>query len=345
MGTQINEEVAEYRGLFSKEQFDAAYKAGIILYPHSRTIEEELREELGKAEARVAHLEMLLRRREDEQEFAERELNEEIEKNKNAKRDHIKVAKPEPFDRERKNYEGFRRAMTTYLSAGRYDDKEKIIFMLSYMTKGFANDWAMAKHDKYEDEGYGSYREFLHTLDSTFKDQNEAQKARDKINVFCQGQLTADKFFVKFEALMLKAKMNEHDNESYLIGRLEQNVKWDLIDKISNSLDQPTTYEEWKRRIILLDGLQRRREEQKKSWQGGYQGKGSTGSSPWPGLSSRPSYKGNERGSAPDRAQAQGESKPKYEPMDIDKTKARQNGECFKCGGKGHFSHQCPKQE
>ena len=50
--------------------------------------------------------------------------------------------------------------------------------------------------------------------------------------------------------------MNEHDNESYLISRLEQNVKWDLIDKISNSLDQPTTYAEWKRRIILLDRLQ-----------------------------------------------------------------------------------------
>ena len=124
------------------------------------------------------------------------------------------------------------------------------------MTKGFANNWAMAKHDKYEDEGYGSYREFLNTLDSTFKDQNETQKARDKINVFRQGQLTADEFFVKFEALMLKAKMNEHDNESYLIGRLEQNVKWDLINKINNSLDQPTTYEEWKRRIILLNGLQ-----------------------------------------------------------------------------------------
>jgi hypothetical protein len=210
------------------------------------------------------------------------------------------------------------------------------------MTKGFANDWATAKHDKYEDEGYSSYREFLDALDRTFKDQNEAQKARDKINVFRQGQQTADEFFVKFEALMLKARMNEHDNESYLIGRLEQNVKWDLINKISNSLDQPTTYEEWKRRIILLDGLQRRREEQKKSWQGG---KGNTGSGPRPGPSSRPSYKGNERGSAPEGNKAQGESKPKYEPMDIDRAKARQNGECFKCGGKGHFSRQCPGQE
>jgi hypothetical protein len=150
----------------------------------------------------------------------------------------------------------------------------------------------------------------------------------------------ADEFFVKFEVLMLKAKMNEHDNESYLISRLEQNVKWDLINKISNSLDQPMTYEEWKRRIILLDGLQQRREKQKKSWQGGYQGRVNAGSGPQPGPSLRPSYRGNERGSAPDRAQAQGESKPKYEPMDIDKTKAKQNSECFKCGGKGHFSRQ-----
>ena len=107
MGAQINEEVAEYRELFNREQFDAAHKARIILYPHNRTIEEELREELGKAEARMAHLEMLLRRREDEREFAERELNEEIEKNKNAKCDCIKVAKPEPFDGERKNYKSF----------------------------------------------------------------------------------------------------------------------------------------------------------------------------------------------------------------------------------------------
>jgi hypothetical protein len=106
MGAQINEEVAEYRGLFNKEQFDAACNAGIILYPHSRTIKEELREELGKAEARVAHLEMLLLRREDEKEFAEKEFIEEIKKNKNARRDHIKVAKPEPFDGERKNYKG-----------------------------------------------------------------------------------------------------------------------------------------------------------------------------------------------------------------------------------------------
>jgi hypothetical protein len=31
--------------------------------------------------------------------------------------------------------------------------------------------------------------------------------------------------------------------------------------------------------------------------------------------------------------------------MDVDRTKARQNGECFKCGDKGRFSRQCPKQE
>jgi hypothetical protein len=107
MGTQTNNEIAEYRGLFNREQFEAARDAGIILYPHSRTIEEELREELGKAEARIVQLEELLRRREDEREFAERELTEEVERNKNARRDRIKIAKPEPFDGERKNYEGF----------------------------------------------------------------------------------------------------------------------------------------------------------------------------------------------------------------------------------------------
>jgi hypothetical protein len=107
MGTQINNKTIEYRGLFNKDQYDAACNAGIILYLHDRTLEEELREELGKAEARVAHLEMLLRRREDEREFAEKELTEEIEKNKSAKCKRIKVAKPEPFDGERKNYESF----------------------------------------------------------------------------------------------------------------------------------------------------------------------------------------------------------------------------------------------
>jgi hypothetical protein len=44
------------------------------------------------------------------------------------------------------NYEGFRRSVITYLSAGHYTDKEKIVFTLSYMTKGFANNWAKMQH-------------------------------------------------------------------------------------------------------------------------------------------------------------------------------------------------------
>jgi hypothetical protein len=216
------------------------------------------------------------------------------------------------------------------------------------MMKGFANDWASARHDQYEDRGYGSFREFLQNLDKTFKDQNEAQKARDKLNVYRQGSLTADEFFVKFESLMAKAGITEEDNQIYLIGRLEQNVNWDIIDKISNSENQPQTYDNWKNRIILLDGLQRRRNEQKKYWQGGGQNQGrvNAGSGPRPRPSDkRPSYGNNERRSAPDRAHAQGESseatKTAYEPMDIDRQKARREGLCFKCGGKGHMAGQC----
>ena len=300
----------------------------------------------------LAHYKAIARNREEERDLAETMLTEEQEKDKRRERqDRIKVAKPETYDGDRKKYEGFRRSVTTYLSAGRYSDKEKIIFALSYMTKGFANDWASAAHDRYEDEGYETYREFLQQLDDTFKDQNAAQKARDKLNDFKQLSLSADEFFVKFEALMVKAGINKKDNKVYLIGRLEQNVKWDLIDRISQSENQPQTYDEWKQRIILLDGLQRRREEQKKQWQnrGQYQGRPNAGSDPRPRPSSRPSS-GNERRSAPDRSQAQGnstggEKPPVYAPMEIDRQKARREGLCYRCGGKGHMGYNCPSNE
>jgi hypothetical protein len=56
--------------------------------------------------------------------------------------------------------------------------------------------------------------------------------------------------------LMAKVGITKKDNQIYLTGCLEQNIKWDLIDKITQSENQPKTYNEWKRHIILLNGLQ-----------------------------------------------------------------------------------------
>jgi hypothetical protein len=102
----------------------------------------------------------------------------------------------------------------------------------------------MAQHDKFEGDSYGSFREFLEDLNNTFKDQNEVQKARDKLDVF---SLSTNKFFVKFKALMAKAGIKKEDNKIYLIGCLEQSVKWDFIDKISQMGNQPKTYDEWQK--------------------------------------------------------------------------------------------------
>jgi Retrotransposon gag protein len=266
--------------------------------------------------------------------------------NERKKDDKLKLAKPEPFDGKKENYPTFRRSFTAYIRnyQNQYSHVSAILFVLSYMTKGFAGEWANAKYDEYEDQAeYPTYKTFLSEIDATFRDQEGIeQKARRELDTLAQGTMPAEEFFTKFEHLMRKAKYHERQHKSILVDRLEQNVNWSIIDAIYMGT-RPFTYQGWKEKILELDGLKRRRDEQKNRWRQRRPEGGQAERKQGNATSQRPSWRpSNTEPQVPIRKDGTGTTYGGAGlPMDIDRTNARRKGLCFKCGKPGLIK-DCP---
>lgn len=256
------------------------------------------------------------------------------------------VAKPFFFDGNKGEYGAFKRAIDAYIAANPNeftDDAKKILFTYSYLTKGDAALWAEVWHSDHLRNGILTpapdptttpptpgltWAEFIKELDEQFEDVNIAEKARIDINQIRQGSDTAAVFFNKFERLMTKAGYTSAAHYTVLENIIKHAVNRNLIEKIYATTILPTTYNEWKTRIVKLDNMLR---ELPKTY------------IPWrmpPASKQTNERTGNER-SPHFQKPVRGEPVP----MDVDAAKATAatrkpptpfTGNCFNCGKPGH---------
>jgi Ty3 transposon capsid-like protein len=100
----------------------------------------------------------------------------------------LKVHKPNEFDGTPTNLRGFLREVQIYIRAKKItDDEEKILFMLSYMTKKTAADWAQHFFDTHESTSFGLWTAFLAQVRAMFEDKTTCQDAREKLEHYRQG--------------------------------------------------------------------------------------------------------------------------------------------------------------
>jgi hypothetical protein len=114
-------------------------------------------------------------------------------------------------------------------------------------------DWALENND------WGTWEEFLDRLAKDFRNVEELRKALEELGKLQQGKRTAMKYFLKFEQLadLAGIDLNQYPNSTLYI---EWNVQHVLIDQLYQSDNPPTTYQEYKWRITVMDEMRCRRE-------------------------------------------------------------------------------------
>jgi Retrotransposon gag protein len=194
------------------------------------------------------------------------------------------IQKPEDFT-DTKQWDKFRQQSFIYLEENRRDfpDEEMVIrFLLSFMVGGLPEKFAANFIDDLTDDlqqrkesardlglpaptrpNWGSIDDFETILESTFGDQNKKTNAENQLALLRQGTRTAEEYFQEFNQLVRTAGYQRNHN-NVLVRYLHGQVKQSIVDKIYSSGHLPYTYMGWRTMIIDIDGLDRRRAEQKK---------------------------------------------------------------------------------
>jgi hypothetical protein len=210
---------------------------------------------------------------------------------------------------------------------------KRLMFVLSYMSKGLAGQWADNWTDQYckPDAEGGGYTQLWENLDTAFLDSQEAKEAQRKLDTLKQGSLSAEEFFQQFENLRLRAGYEGKQHDSYLVNLLEKNFNRDTARTITVQPSPPETYEAWKKVAIRVDNLQKQYDHinpKRFQFQNRY---------PAASGSTRQSTGASSSSNTPAKAVTFG---GQGQPMDIDRTKGKTG--CYRCGNPGHFIGNCP---
>jgi hypothetical protein len=251
----------------------------------------------------------------------------------------FKVASPKPFNGDKATYWSFRRSLDQCFRAKpeKYPEEPpeaRILFALSYMQEGLAEQWANHFYDAATvAEAIPAWPDFVKQLDVSFTDANTVNIARKKLRNLVQGRTPAMEYFLNFEYLLLVAGYDHKTHLDDLVELLEDNVNPGIIDTIYHSETLPATYDAWKARIINVDNLYRRRQERKKHvdtfW-------------------SKPKAVdlAAQANRPPPRPAATNATRTTPDAMDVDHKHTPSTGrKCYNCGqvpADGHLTRNCP---
>ncbi|KIM87702.1 hypothetical protein PILCRDRAFT_86045 [Piloderma croceum F 1598] len=235
------------------------------------------------------------------------------------------VKKPDDLT-ESKQWDRFKRQTFVYIQENRkdFDTGESVIrFLLSFMTEGLPEKFAVNfiddiaeewEHEKAEarrlflppppDPNWGTLTTFQEKCEATFGDQNKKSSAEHQLALLKQGTRSTKEYFQEFDQLSNRA--------FYAGGQL------------------PGGYTDWKMSVINIDGLDRRRAEQRRALSVHY-------SHPTPKPASFPKAVTEKRTGTGVTYTGQGQK------MDLDAAKAK--GLCFSCRKPRHMRKDCPDKK
>jgi hypothetical protein len=206
------------------------------------------------------------------------------------------VTLPDSFDGRKENYRKFRWQFRLFIMANREKFKAQELWANAYVDRAIEND------------SWGTWEDFLGKLAKDFGSTEEPRKALKEMGKLQQGKRAASEYFLKYEQLadLAGVDLNRYPNTTLYI---EKNVQHTLIDQLYQSDTPPTTYQEYKRRIIAMDEMRRRRDI----------------------------HKTPQKRFTP---QVQD-----VNAMEVDHTTKKETRKCFICGKEGHLARTCPDRE
>ena len=222
---------------------------------------------------------------------------------------------PDPgwFDGDWSKFEDWWRGIRLFLKSNRVNGiDDRIIAILACLRKSVVGIYAQKKLNELdEDNDTQDWDEFVKELKTTFSDKSKAADAEWRIETFKQRKRNTADFIIEFEALAMKADMDE----LHAIFLLKKNVRHDIIKTILEypPIAMPETLKEWKVAITSVG-------QGYESTEGRQDYKTSTGTT----------YRG--RG----------------QPMDIGKSNNNfkdRKPKCFNCNKYGHMVKECQAEK
>ncbi|THH09043.1 hypothetical protein EW146_g8803 [Bondarzewia mesenterica] len=252
--------------------------------------------------------------------------------------DYAKIAKPEPFDGDVNKIKKFlRQCELTFMLKPKefHEDRVKIIFTLSYMSKGTAADWAGIYIDAMISEKWADgtpyvadhWKQFKEKLEKAFLAVMADIDAKLKMSLIKQGARRVDEYITEFRLLMAHMGYNEAAHLEYFRMGLNRPL---MRRKILMTGEGPEDLEDWFVKAVKHDLLYRENEAWEKAHsisEDQVRGSGSGQRKTWDGhVVPRPQ---------------QGRLD---EPMEVDAMKQRRPIICYKCQKPGHIARDCRSQ-
>jgi hypothetical protein len=170
----------------------------------------------------------------------------------------LHVAVPINFSGKKEDYRHFWRQIRLFLTTNKRDfqsDDSMIIFALSYMMEGAAEQWANAYVDQaIEEDNWGKWDAFLDALACDFRNHEEPCKVIEEMGRLFKGKRTALEYFLHLEQLASITGI-DMNHSPHIILQLERGINSKLIDQLYLTDNPPSNYQEYKRRIITMDEM------------------------------------------------------------------------------------------
>jgi len=136
------------------------------------------------------------------------------------------------------------------------DDSQKVLTVLSYMTKGHAQKWAQWYVTKTGADEVVSWDAFVKEIQESFDTTHvEEERAIEKILAVQLNGRTAEQFFAEFDLWLQQAQWTGTGFDKTKITILQRIFPERLVALVQAMRPTPTTYKEWRERIMEQDGL------------------------------------------------------------------------------------------
>ncbi|EEB89117.1 hypothetical protein MPER_12826 [Moniliophthora perniciosa FA553] len=169
----------------------------------------------------------------------------------------VKVRKPESFDGNKEKTRKFLNSVYLYIEANEQDfkdEKKKILFLLSFLEGGIAEDWKIVKTEQFmfgNDGGpkYPTWKEFIDEFNKTFEQTDLAGRAREKMHVLMQ-KGTATEYVNEFKLLATKTRYDTVALIDQFMSGLYPKLRTNIMNQPTGS---PETIEGWYEDAIKFD--------------------------------------------------------------------------------------------
>ena len=248
------------------------------------------------------------------------------------------IAMPTAYDGNRKNYETFIHECLMVIDGkpGIYNDfKKKVNFVLSYMKKGNAVQWAIRNRSTINGwDGVTAGQDwaaFLDLLKAAFEEVNKGSSARTKLKALKQGRHSVDAYIGTFNEFASTTGFNDEALMEYFKAGLSRAMRIE----VARSTQTFNLLKELQDYVARIDAAWRDAQQEVNP------------RNIYPNESYDRSYEHRAQEADPyamdvDKTRVKQGNRNFRRKTDQEKARAREKGLCYICDKPGHMAYQCP---